>query len=157
MISEEARLHRAAVFIPGGQASYREYQKITHTFLGRVNGGYGTERSFPLVVVDPDLHMEGWERLDALIFEDIFGGFSWRDSCLHPSCRSMGPEGHHVAEAWPILQLLWNRLNETIKKLHLVTEINKIESGQIQPKKSRKLCKTENLKSVKRGFLFNPF
>lgn len=49
---------------------------MIHTLLGRVNSGHRSKGPFPLVVVDPNLHMEGRERLDALVFEDISGGFS---------------------------------------------------------------------------------
>lgn len=84
------------------------------TFLCRVDGDDGSERAFPFVVVHSNLHLEGGEGLDALVLEDIFGGFRWGHCGLHPACGAVRSEGHHIAKPSPVLQLLRNRLEENI-------------------------------------------
>lgn len=83
---------------------------VLPTFLSRVDGGHGAERTLSHVVVDPDLDLVRGKRRDALVLEDVSGGVGRRDGGLHPTRSPKWAEGHHVAEARAALQLLGNRL-----------------------------------------------
>lgn len=83
---------------------------VLPTFLSRVDGGHGAERTLSHVVVNPDLDLVRGKRRDALVLEDVSGGVGRRDGGLHPTRSPKWAEGHHVAEARAALQLLGNRL-----------------------------------------------
>lgn len=95
--------------VDDGKAGRRGWAPHT-TFLCWVHDCHRTEGAFPLVVVHPHFHFVGWEGWQALIAKDVSGGV-WRGhDGLHPADGAKGAEGHHVAKATSILQLLGHGL-----------------------------------------------
>lgn len=80
------------------------------TFLCRVHDRHGAEGPFPLVVVHPHFHFVGGEGRQGLVAKDVSGGIWGGDDGLHPADGAEGAEGHHVAKATSVLQLLGHRL-----------------------------------------------
>lgn len=80
------------------------------TFLCRVHDRHGAEGPFPLVVVHPHFHFVGGEGRQGLVAKDVSGGVWGGHDGLHPADGAEGAEGHHVAKATSVLQLLGHRL-----------------------------------------------
>lgn len=95
---------------PAAQRRERRWGGLVPTFLCRVDDGDGAEGPFPLVVVDAHFDLVGREGRQALVAEHVAGGIRRGHHRLHPADRAQGPEGHHVAKATPVLQLLGHRL-----------------------------------------------
>lgn len=62
--------------------------------------------SVALVVVDADLHFERGERREGLVSVFVRGGVRRRHHLLLPASGPVGAEGHDVAEALAVLELL---------------------------------------------------
>lgn len=82
------------------------------TFLSWEHRGDSTEGPLSFVVVDPDFDLVGREGQDALVPEDISGGVRGGHHGLDPRRGAQGPEGDHVAKAFPVLQLLRDGLGQ---------------------------------------------
>lgn len=80
------------------------------TPLCRVDDHDSAEGPVALVVVHPDLHLEGGQRRERLVPVLVHGGVGRGHHLLLPASGPVGAERHDVAEALAVLELLGHRL-----------------------------------------------
>lgn len=100
-----------------------DVDKSISTFFCREHGCYGAERAFPSVVERSHFDIEGRERRDGVIAENVTGEAGRRHHGARPRDRAHRTEGDDVTEALSVLQLLWNRLRVEHKTIVILKHI----------------------------------